>query len=274
MSYGFRVVNDYGNVSIFDTTPNFIVLQQKDVKPVGLSMVFQNNHSNDFFDDYMEISFAVQFNTPMRSQAPPLVFIKSANTGMEFWMVQCRCVGVPGAWVGVIIAGWAYYNFGAQYSAQYVMNVLFPKFMIGVAGSNIISGDTHGIRLRDAAGMVVFDSGNNQMQSVRQNGYWQYIGRDQMPSGQYFETWFQAVGASAGAPPLGDNEYLLCNYVGTGQYLRYNGENAVAFLVVPANDKTQTFKRKIMTGRSGTNMYWPTLVAKETLPYGGTKLQF
>ena len=269
MSYGFRIINDYGNVSVDESNPTYIALNSSQVAIASTSGEFVNNHSEDYFPDYYVATFAVVFTIPVRSLSPPLVFTKSKNTGAGIWTNQVRAVGQPGNWVGVIFSHWMFFDFGGGYTLPEILNKYAPKYLIAVAGGPA-SGQSHGIRIRDAQGTIVFDAGNNQISYTRDLGEWNLVDNDNPAPGVQIETW-------AIEGKLATNEWLLASPVASGQFLRYNGENSAAWMILPPDDQASSgyrYGRQVTTGNSGTNIFWPTMCVKETIPLDGTQLFF
>lgn len=273
MSYGFRIINDGGNLSVDESNPTYIALNSSQVAVASWSCDFVNNHPDDpdegdFFEDYFVATMAVVFRIPVRSLSPPLVFVKSKNAGGRCWLNQCRAVGQPGNWVGVVFSHWLW-DWGSGLNTTQIMNTFVPRYLIAVAGGPV-SGQSHGIRIRDAQGNIVFDAGNNQISYTRDLGPWSRISNDNPAPGFEVEEW--VIDGKAAS-----NEWVLCSPIGSGSFRRYNGENSPTWMVIPRDDQASSsyyYGRYLFTGNSGTNIFWPTMCVKETIPYGGTQLVF
>ncbi|HCF2037986.1 TPA: hypothetical protein NH970_003660 [Pseudomonas aeruginosa] len=266
MSIGFRVVNDWGNLSVDENNPIFIAVDG------GAGAVTNGGwHNVQLFEDEGDIGgegifLEYTFFGTSTSPTPPLVFARPRGVRAESptCIGYCAAKGAPGAWTGVVIAFTVIHLPGEGSSLPQIYNRLrdsMCEFLV-VSPDGYISGETHGIRVwAPGAGSVVFDSGNNAVSYKRSSGSWQYLGRDQVLRDQYFEHWIGTDGFSASTR----NEWVLVSSIGTGYFMRYNGEIAGSRIYVPGNP-SMPMERKILTGRSGTLIHMPLLYIETRRP--------
>lgn len=263
MSTGFRVKNDWGNLAVDENNPIFVA--------VGDGAGHIDNGGWTDVRLYKErdgippvaIFFEYSFFGVSTSPTPPLVFARPRNIASQVATVigYIAPIGAPGAWTGVIVA-FTIVNLpgNPQNHAQLypLMRAYMCEFMV-IASGGYISGETHGIRVWAPGSVVVFDSGNNAVSYKRSNGVWNYSSRDQVEPDQYVEFW-------QGSDTFGArNEWMLVSSIGTGYFMRYNGEVAGSRLYVPGLIG-ETIPRVILTGRSGTLIHMPFLFIETRRP--------
>ncbi|WLH27412.1 MULTISPECIES: hypothetical protein [Pseudomonas] len=265
MSTGFRVKNDWGNLSIDENNPIFVAVDG------GAGAVSNGGwHNVQLFKDEGAIGeegifFEYSFFGASTSVTPPLVFARPRGVRSESptCIAYCAATGAPGAWTGVVIAFTVIHLPGDGSSLPQIYNRLrdsMCEFLV-VASGGYISGETHGIRVWKPRSEVVFDSGNNAVSYKRSGGTWNYNGRDQMTRDQYFEHWYGSDGFSNSTR----NEWVLVSSIGTGYFTRYDGSTAGSRLYVPGNSG-MPMERKILTGRSGTLIHMPLLFIETRRP--------
>lgn len=260
MSYGFRIVNDYGNLAVDAVNPVLMIAGGDQVTLTDLSWSY--NDANPV----VQVKFAIRFLQPMYSTAPPLVWARSKGGGVETLFQKVYPLGSPNNWLGIgIQIVFPIMGNGSTPWIKDALNAYFPYIAITCAGAMQKLGQTHGIRIRDAYGRIVFDAGNNQAKDLRNLGSWVYEGRDG-GDGEYFERWYINNVQAA-------DEFLLISTQGTSFAVRYNDEYAYFYTTIPAYPG-QNVRRVIRTGRSGIVLYWPLTVIKEVIPQNGTVLNF
>ncbi|HBO7073355.1 hypothetical protein [Pseudomonas aeruginosa] len=264
MSIGFRVVNDWGNLSVDENNPIFIAVD-------GAAGAIDNGGWTNvqLYEDFggigpVALFFEYTFFGTSTSPTPPLVFARPRNIAANVATVigYCAAKGAPGAWTGVVVA-FSVVNLPEGGSTKPELYNVLRKYMcefLVVSCDGYISGETHGIRVwAPGAGSVVFDSGNNAVSYKRSDGIWNYSNREQVLSDQYVEFWFGSDVFSA------RNEWMLVSSIGTGYFMRYNGEVAGSRLYVPGKTGEQ-IGRMILTGRSGTLIHMPFLFIETRRP--------
>ena len=136
--------------------------------------------------------FAItSFPFTIKSTLPPFVFIRPDAAAGQIGMSRAEVIGSAGAWTGFRIR--AYDNNSVRPNGQY--------FAAGF-GAEVLSD--YGIRLRDGARNVLFDTGTPTALFSNSNSAWTFAGSGTTPQGQsinYFSAPFT----------LPDNEYVLIN---------------------------------------------------------------
>lgn len=262
MSYGFKIINDYGNLSVDAVNPVLMIAGGDQVAITDLGWSYNTENPG------IKVTFAVRFTQPMYSTAPPLVWCRSKGGGIETVMQKVYPLGSPNNWLGIgfqVSMTTSYPGSGGQAWLTNLMDTCFPYIAITCAGAMQKLGQTHGIRIRDAYGRIVFDAGNNQAKDLRSLGTWIYDDRSG-GDGEYFENWHVSDVQAA-------DEFLLISSQGTSFAVRYNDEYAYFVTLIPPYPG-QNVRRVIRTGRSGIVLYWPLTVIKEVIPQNGTILSF
>lgn len=131
MSYGLEVQNSSGDLLIDGNFANFEIIAE------GTS-----THNGIGLTAYVDIAF------PPTSQ-PPLVFVRSTSYGL--------------ACATLLKNGSGLYSSARLYSSAPFSTFSFDWFVASPAGASS-SSDTWGMRVYDAAGDVVFDSGRRYVQ--------------------------------------------------------------------------------------------------------------
>lgn len=90
------------------------------------------------------------FKSPVTTSEEPYVFLRS-DTGMM--VCNYRVLGAPGAWTGFTVDGW----FGGSFNSLYYT----VKWMVGTPTASSSSLEDYGIRIRNEASEVTFNSNDN-----------------------------------------------------------------------------------------------------------------
>lgn len=131
------------------------------------------------------------FPFTITSQWPPFVFIRPDSAGGQIGMTQAEVLGSSGAWTGFKVR--AYDNYSVRPNGRY--------FAAGF-GAEILSD--YGLRLRDGARTVLFDSGTPTALFANYNSSWAFAGSGTTAQGQsivYFAAPFTMT----------ENEFILIN---------------------------------------------------------------
>lgn len=264
MSIGFRIKNDWGNLAVDENNPIFIAVGESagHVDNAGWTDIrlYKEKDGIPPVAIFLEYTFYGVSTSP----TPPLVFARPRNVASQVSTVigYVAAKGAPGAWTGMVVV-FTITNLpgNPQNTAQLypLMRAYMCEFLVVFSGG-YISGETHGVRVwAPGSSTVVFDSGNNAVSYKRSNGVWNYSHRDQVLNDQYLEAW-------NGSDTFGArNEWMLISSIGTGYYMRYNGEVAGSRMIIPGLIG-EPVQRLILTGRSGTLIHMPFLFIETRRP--------
>lgn len=166
MSWGFRVTGDSGQVIVDDT--------------YGVAHVLQRGtYSHGAGTNWMTVNFPA----PVATQAPPMLFL---NPNGKAGCQRLEFIGSAGAWTG--------FRFnpvtGLAGSGSYFAAGVNPP----------AAGDGWGIRVRDSAGLITFDSGwpvvrfwgairtwsRGSKYGIGSSWYWDFTGGSVLGTGVYF----------------------------------------------------------------------------------------
>ena len=152
-SFGLKITNDSGVVSMDSEFARLCVF-----------------HSGRYSGSANAVT--ITFQTVVPSQEPPLIFLRPDNNGA---FVQSGCIinGVAGAWTGVTITGTT--TIGSIFVAAFVAKPV----------------SSYGMRLWDANGKHVFDSGTPAAIFTRALQNWTYTHTDTSAQG-IATNWYSA----------------------------------------------------------------------------------
>lgn len=143
MSYGLQVINDSGSVSL-DSEYARLCVFHKGTYSTGVTVTFQN---------------------VVDTQEPPLVFIRPPNNG-SLIQLGVLLVGSAGSWTGATVV-----------SGQVHSGSIF----VGAFSSKPLS--SYGLRMWDAGGKQIFDSGTQAAVFTRVMQNWTYTHYEQSQQG-------------------------------------------------------------------------------------------
>ncbi|MBV1814538.1 hypothetical protein KTT58_17475 [Pseudomonas viridiflava] len=152
MSFGVISINDSSFVQIDSETPRLCVLTKGAYSGV--------NTAN------------VTFPRAVTSADPPIVFVRPDQGGAIQVPLSIWFNGSPGNWTGFSMKA---SNVQATLSGQYF-----------AAAWASMGTDTYGMRIWDAAGALVYDSGAPAVVVTFAAGDWTYIGSEQLAIGQRY----------------------------------------------------------------------------------------
>lgn len=141
-------------------------------------------------------SSSTYFPAPITTQEQPLVFIRPDSAAGIIGMSSLQIFGSPGNWTG----------FRVRIFNMYTIKPVGRWFVANFVAMPLA---TYGMRLRDAIGNVIFDSGTPSAQFVRSSNTWTYAGSGTTPTGlpiTYFNSQFD----------LSEDEYMLINNLSMG----------------------------------------------------------
>ena len=260
MSFGFRVTNDYGNVSVDENNPVFTIMSADQVAN------FIGGATLD--DDQLTVSFAIVFQQAVTSDAPPLVFARAKNTGIAVDIKTIIPVGSPGQWQGIRMSVTIFHGATSPDRVDSRMNAHLPDLAIVVAGSLIKGNQTTGMRIRDSLGRIVFDAGNNHALYSR-DLTWVYVDRDDKHAdGTHNETW-------KSSDNLTPSEFVLISPVSIARAVRVSGEVAYWSMGFQGSNSTIVTRLVNTPGGLGTfPFFWPLTTIKPSIGNIGTPLTF
>ena len=174
MNFGLSVVNDGSYVQIDSEQPRLCALYSGTYQASGSSSV--------------SVSFPSAITTP----EPPCVFIQNSSARPNELYTSMTINGGPGAWTGFSITS---------------LNIDFRpagKWFAAVFAS--ISKADYGLRMWDANGVLIFDSGAAPVIFTRANNSWAYQGMVVLNGTAQAYYW-----ANGSVAPLQSDEYFMIN---------------------------------------------------------------
>lgn len=164
MDYGLSVVNDSGAISIDSEFARLCVFHSGEYTS-GASVTFQN---------------------VVDTQEPPLIFVRPQTNGTLI-QLGVTISGTPGAWTGAtVVSGQA--HSGSIFAASFSSKPIAP----------------YGLRLWDATGKQIFDSGTQAAVFTRAVQNWTYTHSEQSQQGLITNWYSVPLNYSAG-------DYLMVN---------------------------------------------------------------
>lgn len=173
MSYGLKVINDDNYIQIDSDTPRLCAIHN------GTYSAGSN-------------TAIVTFPTPITTPEPPCIFIRNAPERAGELYDRLTITGSSGNWTGF------------QIRANNVNWRPAGKWFAAVFASQAQS--TYGMRLWDANGGILFDSGATPVIVTKSNSTWAYQGSVTFPSLGAGFYWTNNLSA-----PLAEDEYFLMN---------------------------------------------------------------
>lgn len=172
MTYGLTVQNNDNYIQIDSDTPRLCAMCNGSYAASGSSAV------------------TITFPKPIKTTEPPCIFIRNANQGSVLYNGM-YILGSPGNWTGF------------QLSAGNVNWRPSGKWFAAVFASQ--SSALWGLRMWDAAGVIIYDSGLPPVLVTKATNAWSYQGAVQLDIGRAYYYLSAAVGA------LATDEYFMIN---------------------------------------------------------------
>ncbi|WP_455923261.1 hypothetical protein [Pseudomonas putida] len=198
MAFGFKSVNDSSYVQIDSDLPRLCMLEK---------------------GTYSSTSYVVNvsFVKPVTTVEPPMVFIRPATTtdGTQLYR-STTLLGSSGNWTGfqIICVNVNYSPAGSWFVAAFASR----------------GTDTFGMRIFDASGAVIYDTGAAAVVVTNVLSTWTYAGKVGTPTGASYYQW------TAGRA-LAANEYYMMNVFSLGVQDSGNGSTCAVSMDY-TNNKT------------------------------------
>jgi hypothetical protein len=175
MAFGFQSVNDSSYIQIDAESPRMCVIEKGSYS----STAYKAN---------------VYFSAAITTVEPPMVFLRPQQTSSQELYLSTTLLGSAGAWTGFQVT---------------MSNINYnPSGLWFVATFASRSTDTFGMRLFDASGAVIYDTGAFAVAFTGVLQTWTYAGRIQLTVGYRYK-WVAGRAAAA-------DEYFLLNIFSQG----------------------------------------------------------
>lgn len=175
-SFGLSVVNDSGAVIIDSEYSRLCILDS--------GRYTANSEGANGLP-----AATIVFSTPIKSQEPPLLFVRPDVVTSVVVPVGSGFLGSPGNWTGLIVSGLTYYSPSGKY------------FIAAFSSAPVA---TFGMRLFNSAGTVVFDSGTPAALFTRVVQNWTYVKSTIDAQGMY-TNWYTVPFS------FSESEYIMIN---------------------------------------------------------------
>lgn len=178
MTFGFRLINDDGNISVDETNPVYALIPSDTIGRFVGAAAIDINYGNLIQSTTpgrafgTGINFQLDFWATINTVSPPLLFARpSSKVGLDAYTMigGYRVIGSPGAWTGIgfFLCTDGPVPAGAGPAQVYeTYRSTCCDFAIAVPGGYFQGG--YGLRLADTAGKLMFDSNNKHIALTRQ----------------------------------------------------------------------------------------------------------